>query len=88
MKADASPLNTVFDNNHDIRNVNATPIRTTPTTVPAAMKEVKAGEKRAATKTVASIIKVGKRPLQGTKLLVRNVNWRCDSASKNRTRRS
>ena len=48
-----------------------TPINTTPTTVPAAMKEVNAGGKDAATKTVASIIKVGKRPLHGTKLLVR-----------------
>ena len=71
MNADASPFKTVLDNIHEARNVNITPINTTPTTVPAAMKEVKAGGKDAATKTVASIIKVGKRPLHGTKLLVR-----------------
>ena len=35
------------------------------------LRRSEAGEKEAATKTVASIIKVGKRPLQGTKLLVR-----------------
>src|SRR3990172_3630327 len=71
VSADASPSNTVLDNIHEARNVNATPINTTPTTVPAAMKEVRAGGKEAATKTVASIIKVGKRPLHGTKLFVR-----------------
>ncbi len=42
-----------------------------PTTAPAAANEASTGGKAAATKIVASMIRVGKRPLQGTKLLVR-----------------
>ena len=56
---------------HETSRVKKIPINTTPNTAPAAAKEAKAAGKAAPTKTVASMIRVGKRPLQGTKLLVR-----------------
>ena len=42
MKRHASPLSKVLDKTQDIRNVNATPIKTRLTTVPAAIKDVNA----------------------------------------------
>ena len=71
VNAEASPRRTVRDNTHDTTSVNITPTSTIATTEPAATSDATAGEKDAATNTVASMINVGKRPLQGTKLLVR-----------------
>ena len=48
-----------------------TPINTTTRTDPAATKDENTGGKEAATNTVANMISVGKRPLHGTKLLVK-----------------
>src|SRR5512143_501266 len=61
----------VRESSQETSRVKNTPISTTPTTEPAAANEATAGGKAAATNTVASMIRVGKRPLQGTKLLVR-----------------
>src|SRR5690606_41410372 len=55
----------------DISIVKKTPINTTTRTDPAATNEEKTGGNEAATNTVVNIIRVGNRPLQGTKLLVR-----------------
>ncbi len=71
VKAEASPLRIVRASPQETSSVKTTPISTTPTTDPAAANEATAGENDAATKTVASMIRVGKRPLHGTKLLVR-----------------
>ena len=71
MNADASPFSTVRDRIHDISSVKSTPRTTIPTTAPAAASDASTGGNAAATKIVASMIKVGNRPLHGTKLLVR-----------------
>ena len=71
VKADASPDSTVRDRAHETMSVNPTPSRTTATTAPAAANDATAGGNAAATKITASMISVGKRPLHGTKLLVR-----------------
>ena len=65
------PFRTVRESAQETISVKNTPTSTTPTTVPAAANEATAGGTDAATKTVASMMSVGNRPLQGTKLLVR-----------------
>ncbi len=56
---------------HETTSVNTTPIITTPSTAPAAASDANAGGNDAPTKIVASMMSVGNRPLQGTKLFVR-----------------
>ena len=71
VKADASPRRIVRDSTHDTTSVKIAPRTTMASTEPAATSEATAGGNAAATNTVDSMISVGKRPLQGTKLLVR-----------------
>ena len=72
VNADASPRRIVFDSAHDTASVKIDADQhDAAATVPAAANEANAGGNAAPTKIVASMISVGKRPLQGTKLLVR-----------------
>ena len=81
MKLLASPLRTVRDSTAETINVTTTPIITTITKEPAAARDAKTGGNEAVTKIVASIIRVGKRPLQGMKLLVRiAISRSCDES--------
>ena len=71
VKAEASPRRIVRVSTHDTTSVKIAPSTTIASTEPAATSEATAGGNAAATNTVASMISVGKRPLHGTKLLVR-----------------
>ena len=71
VNADASPRRTVRESALETSSVNSTPMRTMASTAPAAAMETNTPENCAPTKIVASTISVGKRPLQGMKLLVR-----------------
>jgi hypothetical protein len=74
MKADASPRRMVCDRPHDTISVTTTPKTTTPTTAAVPMREaanVPGVAAAPATNSEATAISVGKRPLHGTKTLVR-----------------
>ena len=70
MKEEGTPFNTVADRIFEIRSVMSTPRTMTPARIAADMTEENAPAALPTKNMVIMAIIVGKRPLQGTKLLV------------------
>src|SRR5690606_34590602 len=64
VKKEACPLNMVLDNSHELKNVNAIPKTTIPTTAKVEIVCAIYAGTNAPTKIVAINIWVGQRPLQ------------------------
>lgn len=61
VKEEGTPLSTVFESTHDVKNVAATPKSIIPVRMTALKREFLAAKKR-----LISVIIMGKRPLHGT----------------------
>ncbi len=71
LKEDGTPLRTVFDSSFEISMVRPTPSTMTAVSIRAETTDRNGAATVAAKNIVMTAMRVGKRPLQGTKLLVR-----------------
>jgi hypothetical protein len=76
VKLEGTPCRMVWERNQETNRVIRTPARTRRTTSPAARKVPVRPEASPPMKMLARVMRRGKRPLQGTKLLVRMASSR------------